>query len=294
MLLTISTRSVDDVIIVDLDGSITLGEESSALRDIIRKLLRENRKKILLNMAKVKYIDSGGNGTLVSAYTAARNENAILKFVNLTRKIQDLFQVTKLFTVYEVFDDESSAIRSFQAPLQHCYCPVCRTLAKPQFCGKDDSQIHSCGKYDSRFSVSYSQSPQRQLLVKRLLTQTYQSEYVEVFCGTAFTVSIVGRLDPFSFPTLSRIWASIPTPRKVLVDLRRTSEVDRAVANALLPLVEGGKGDGKAVISVEGLAKNYLGLFQVAPPLYSNRGEALAAIEGIADACPWPVAIDSH
>jgi len=294
MLLTISTRSADDVIIVDLEGSITLGQESTALRDIIRSLLEENKKKILLNMAKVRYIDSGGNGTLVSAYTAARNANAILKFVNLTRKIHDLFQVTRLFTVYEVFDDEASAIRSFQAPLLRCYCPVCRSLAKPQFCRKDDSQVHSCGKCDSQFSVSYSQPPQRQLLVMRLLMQTYRAEYVEVSCGAAFTVSIVGRLDLFSFPTLSRIWASIPTPRKVLIDLRRTSEIDSSVANALLPLVEGGKGDGKAVISVEGLAKNYLGLFQVLPPIYTSRGEALAAIEGIGDARPWTVAIDSH
>ena len=114
MTMKTSTRQVDGITVVDLSGRITLGEGSVILRDTIRDLIGRGDKKILLNLGDVSYIDSSGIGELVSAYTTVRNNGGELKLLNLTKKVHDLLQITKLYTVFDVHNDESSAITSFQ------------------------------------------------------------------------------------------------------------------------------------------------------------------------------------
>jgi anti-sigma B factor antagonist len=109
-----STRQVDGVTIIDLSGRITLGEGSVVLRDTIRNSIGQGVKKILLNLGDVTYIDSSGIGELVSAYTSVRNQGGELKLLNLTKKVHDLLQITKLYTVFDVKDDEASAIKAFK------------------------------------------------------------------------------------------------------------------------------------------------------------------------------------
>lgn len=108
-----STREIDGVTIMDLSGRITLGEGSVVLRDVVRDLLSKGNKKILANLADVNYIDSSGIGELVSAFTTVKNQGGELKLLNLTKKVHDLLQITKLYTVFDVKDDEASAIKSF-------------------------------------------------------------------------------------------------------------------------------------------------------------------------------------
>src|SRR5437660_8303293 len=108
-----STRQVDGVTIVDLSGRITLGEGSVILRDTVRELIGKSEKKILLNLGDVTYIDSSGIGELVSAFTTVRNQGGELKLLNLTKKVHDLLQITKLYTVFDVKDDEASAVKAF-------------------------------------------------------------------------------------------------------------------------------------------------------------------------------------
>jgi anti-sigma B factor antagonist len=108
-----STRQVDGVTIVDLSGRITLGEGSVILRDAIKDLLGKGQKKILLNLGDVSYIDSSGIGELVSAFTSVRNQGGELKLLHLTKKVHDLLQITKLYTVFDVKDDEATAIGAF-------------------------------------------------------------------------------------------------------------------------------------------------------------------------------------
>jgi anti-sigma B factor antagonist len=107
------TRQVDGVTIVDLSGRITLGEGSTMLRDIVRDMIAKGNKKILLNLGDVTYIDSSGIGELVSAFTTVRNGGGELKLLNLTKKVHDLLQITKLYTVFDIKDDEANAIQSF-------------------------------------------------------------------------------------------------------------------------------------------------------------------------------------
>ena len=113
MSMKLTTREVSGVSIVDLSGKITLGEGGVALREEVRKLLAEGKKKIVLNLAEVNYIDSSGLGELVSSYTAVQNAGGELKLLNLTSKVRDLLVITKLVTVFDVKDDEASAVSSF-------------------------------------------------------------------------------------------------------------------------------------------------------------------------------------
>ena len=109
----LSPRQVGDVTVIDVSGRITLGEGSSNLREGIRDLMAKGNKKVLLNLGEVSYIDSSGIGELVSGFTSVANQGGQLKLLNLTKRVQDLLQITKLYTVFEVHDDEAKAIRSF-------------------------------------------------------------------------------------------------------------------------------------------------------------------------------------
>ena len=113
MSMKVSTRQVDGVVVMDLSGRITLGEGSVVLRDAVRDLLSKGNKKILANLAEVNYIDSSGIGELVSAFTTVKNQGGELKLLNLTKKVHDLLQITKLYTVFDVRDNEAAAISSF-------------------------------------------------------------------------------------------------------------------------------------------------------------------------------------
>jgi anti-sigma B factor antagonist len=108
-----SIRQVEGVAILDLSGRIKLGEGSSLLREIVKDLLSKGQKNILLNLGDISYIDSSGIGELVSAFTSVRNQGGELKLLHLTKKVHDLLQITKLYTVFDVKDDEAAAIGAF-------------------------------------------------------------------------------------------------------------------------------------------------------------------------------------
>jgi len=108
-------REIEDVAIIDFSGKITLGEGSSTLRRTIRDLIEKGHRKIVLNLYDVDYIDSSGIGELVSGYTTVRNAEGELKLLHLTKRVHDLLQITRLFTVFDVQSDEETAIRSFRA-----------------------------------------------------------------------------------------------------------------------------------------------------------------------------------
>ena len=114
MSLTIASREVEGVSILDLKGRITLGEGSVQIRDAVHEMVAKGQKSILLNLGDVNYVDSSGLGELVAAYTTAKNKGADLKLLNLIKKVHDLLQLTKLYTVFDVYDDENIAIGSFK------------------------------------------------------------------------------------------------------------------------------------------------------------------------------------
>jgi len=113
MQLSLSTRTVHGVLVVDCSGRIVFGEESAYLRDAIKKLIAE-KQNLVLNLSAVNYIDSGGLGTLVGLYITARNGGTSIKLANLTQRVGDLLQVTKLVTIFEVYDSEQKAVDSIR------------------------------------------------------------------------------------------------------------------------------------------------------------------------------------
>ncbi|MBI3651386.1 MAG: STAS domain-containing protein [Acidobacteria bacterium] len=112
--LNITTREVGEVTILDLSGKVTIGEGSVQLREAVRQLLDNGKKKILLNLGDVSYVDSSGIGELVSSYSTTNKNGGQLKLLNLTKKIQDLLAITKLLTVFEIHESEDAALTSFK------------------------------------------------------------------------------------------------------------------------------------------------------------------------------------
>ncbi|MBV8827730.1 MAG: STAS domain-containing protein [Acidobacteriaceae bacterium] len=113
MSVKLTSRQVGDVTVIDAAGRLTLGEGASAFRDYIRDLAGKGNKKLLLNLSDVSYIDSSGIGEMVSGFTSITNNGGQLKLVGLSKRVKDLLQITKLYTVFEAFDDEAQAVRSF-------------------------------------------------------------------------------------------------------------------------------------------------------------------------------------
>jgi anti-sigma B factor antagonist len=111
--LTATTRQVGDIAIVDITGRIVLGEASANLRPLVADLLKNGHKKILFNLANVSYIDSSGLGQLVSAFITVRKQEGELKLLHLNNKVHDILQMTKLYTVFDISDDEAAAVKSF-------------------------------------------------------------------------------------------------------------------------------------------------------------------------------------
>ena len=114
MSVKLTSRQVGDVTVIDAAGRITLGEGASAFRDAIRSFATQGDKKLLLNLAEVSYIDSSGIGEMVSGFTTVTNGGGKLKLVGLSKRVKDLLQITKLYTVFEAYDDEAEAVRSFR------------------------------------------------------------------------------------------------------------------------------------------------------------------------------------
>jgi anti-sigma B factor antagonist len=122
-----SIRQIGDVTIVDIGGRIVLGGESAALRQLVADLISKDHKQILFNLKDVEYIDSSGLGTLVSVFTTVHKQGGSLKLLNLTNKVQGLMQITKLYTVFEIMDDETKAVKSFTRSSDEA--PLARSIA---------------------------------------------------------------------------------------------------------------------------------------------------------------------
>ena len=113
MSVKVTTRQVGDVIVADVTGRLTLGEASSTFREALSGIVKSGHKKVLLNLGGVSYLDSSGIGELVAGYTTLSNAGGKLKLVNLTEKVQNPLQTTKLYTVFDIYKDEATAVRSF-------------------------------------------------------------------------------------------------------------------------------------------------------------------------------------
>lgn len=297
MLLRMSSRLIEDVIILDLSGRIVLGEESQMLRNFIEKIVAEGSRKIVLNIADVNYIDSTGVFILVNAFTTAQKRGGQVKLVSPTKKMQDLLQVTKLVTLFDVYSDERKAVESFNHSELHCRCPLCGSPSGPPVL--TGRWIHwppqACrnARCEATFTVASSQN-QGQTLVKSVRIQTYKDEYFELLSGPPFAVKILGRLDIFSSPALKKLWQVLPLPRRVVFDLSGATEVDDAGRDALLALVRSREKDARVMISLEGLGSSEVEMFPDELPFYQDKATALSALGDVSDAPPLHARVSSE
>jgi anti-sigma B factor antagonist len=297
MSLKISSRMVGDVLILDLDGRITLGEGSVWLRSSVRDALGEGKRNILLNLSRVNYIDSSGVGELDSAVNTTRNQGGSLRLVGLTRKVHDLLQITKLFLYYDVFGDEKSAIESFSAPPVHCCCPLCGyTSGPPAPSGKFvrwQRQVCRNARCEAEFTAHLLSSETR-ARVWTVFIQTYKDEYFEIQTGRPFVVKIVGRLDMFSAPTVRKAWEAIPVPRRVLFDLSSTTEIDDAGREALVDLIAKRENDARLVVVLGGLSSEQRSKFPSDSCFCQSRATALSELGDVSDTPPLQVGVLSE
>jgi anti-sigma B factor antagonist len=191
MSLRIAKRLVGDVTIVDLAGRITLGEGSDSFRATILDLLRTGRRKLLINLVEVSYIDSSGIWVLTAGVLDVKNKCGEFKLLNLTKRVRDLLQITKLFTILEVFDDEATALRSFGEEPYYCRCPVCGLPSQPPVFEGEPWRPQTCPSCSSRIIVMVGEA-NTDVSITSLEVRGYENEY---------WVSDMGRRTPF------RSWA---------------------------------------------------------------------------------------
>jgi anti-sigma B factor antagonist len=290
MSVKVQRRWVGDVTILDIAGRVTLGEGSSMFRDVIKDLTLHGRKKILLNLAEVAYIDSSGLGELVSGFTMVANRGGSLKLLSLTKRLKDLlYGVTKLYTVFEIHDNEAQALRSFEISPLHCLCPVCSCRSSPALMDEPAWPPQTCGNSacGTRFTLVPCNSSPGLDLIERARIQTYPGEYFEVIAGVPFRVQIAGRLNLFALSAFRKAWEALPSV-KVIFDLHLATEISGAGFTALLGLLPSPGKQGKSVISLEGVAPELGKTLLPAPLVYPDDVSAVAALGDLSKRPHWP------
>jgi anti-sigma B factor antagonist len=287
MSVKIIARTVEGVTILDLAGRITLGEGSQLLRDTVRSMFGEGKRNLLVNLSEVSYIDSSGFAELVSAFTTLTNKGGSFKLLNLTKRVKDLLQITKMYTVFEVYDNEVAAVRSFgsgDTASSRCRCPVCGFWSTPPLDSSAGWSPQTCMGCGSQFAVEPSRnSPSDSVVATTVRIESYYQEYCHLVCGPPFIIEIHGRLTMFSDHAVQKIWNLIPKPRRVMFDLRTLTELESGGRKTLVELVNGGKDDSKATVSIEGLARESADKLPDSPPFYRERAAALAALGDVSD-----------
>ena len=285
--LDIIERQMGDVTVLDLDGEIRIGEGSTVLRSAIRRLVEENKKKVVLNLAGVGYIDSSGNGELVSSYTGLRGK---MKLAGVTLKVQDLLVITKLLTVYDVYETVEEAVNAFAARVVSITCPVhgCENLisfSAPMHIGT----CTSCGSEVRLTPLPSDES--RQVSISSLRLPTYESESIIIDLGAPTTIRIDGRLDLFASEVLERACLTVPPPRRVIFRVETASDITPLAVQRLLEfcaITE--KGDAAVILA---LSKNAKTLFPASAPVYDEEHKAIAALGEISPVAKWILDISS-
>ena len=273
-------RHIDDVTVLDLKGKMTLGEGDELLKDCIARHLASGRRKILLNLADVPYIDSAGKGEIVRTYTTVSRSGGKLKLLNLTKRITDLLTVTKLLTVFETFDDEREALDSFGIVKPSGVCPVCQHRA---------AFVSTCANCLAQFEV-VAGAPN--VIVREIRLPTYEGEFVRLISGMPFAITIRSRLDLFAAEAVEQAWRTVPRPRKILIELG--AECGFVTAKALGRLVALCKPEpdgGRTSVWHAELPAAVGKTIPPAPPFFPDRSAALAALGAHDDTRGAPIVI---
>jgi anti-sigma B factor antagonist len=283
MSLRVTSRVVNDVTILDMAGRIDLGEGSVVFRDTIRGLLGKDIRKIVANMSEVSYIDSSGIGEVFSGVVLAMNRGGSLRLSNLTKRVKDLLQITKLYTAIDVYDTEDSAVASFQGGVRVLHCPVCNARIGSLLDHEPPGSERICPACQSQVGLRPTDKAS-EMEVTKLRVRSYEGEYVEIRPGSPYVIRVVGKLDRFGYSSaVSKAWSVIPSPRCALFDLTHATDATAGAVNELLQLAQ----SGGVAISLEGVAPALVSLLGMNPPVYPDTQSARAALRDIAVTPRW-------
>lgn len=282
--LVIKEHQIGDVTVLDLDGMIRIGEGSVALRNAIRRLITEGKRNVVLDLAGVGYIDSSGVGELVTNYTILAKDNGMLRLANITEKLHDLLTITKLLTVYDVYDNIEEAVKSFDREDSYLRCPVHGCANLILFAGLQPRLGGTCKKCGTHFRLRPLSPDGNLVSIVSLHLGTYENEYIDVAPDLRTTIRIVGRLDLFASEVLERAWLTVPPPRRILFHLTMPHEITPAGMQKLLSLCAGKESDSKGVIVVWPRDTTH---FPHGAPIYLDQESAIKALGEIANVGVW-------
>jgi anti-sigma B factor antagonist len=228
-MLTITDRTIDGVVILELSGKMIIGVGDVMLREAIKRLLDKKTSRVIVSLADVAYADSAGLTELVRSYSTVSRAGGRLVLAGITRKLTDLLQITKLLTVFDRYDTVEKALASFGRVLTlEVACPVHACGGWARWSHADAGSTLRCRMCETDFETSLSASlaptPAAATEVTRIQMETYEQEYVSVDLGRPVIVRCVGRLDLFASGVLERVYASVPVPRRLLLDLEMMTE----------------------------------------------------------------------
>ena len=264
-MLTIRKRPVNDVVILYLDGRIVLGEESILLRDRIQALIEAGNKKIVMHLRNIEFIDSAGLGTLVAGHHSAKSQGCALKIVNLGDGFKEVLQITKLLTVFDVYQTIRDAVASFGTQPIHCLCPICGGICKPPQIKQSNWKLQECITCGAAFDVNSPELTATAPVVRSIKMTSYLSDndYVEIriLSERVVKIGIAGRLDLFSFTPLKKAWHVIARPRRMIISLVETTEISAGGLDALFSFKAATGTDDQVLVSLRGLKQEHLGMF---------------------------------
>ena len=296
MSLNVRKRTFNGICIFDLMGTLTDGEPILLLRESMRVAINAGIRNFLLNLTDVRYIDSSGLGELVACHYTARNKGGRFKLLNVTAKTKDLLQMTKLLTVFEAFNDEASAIRSFSILALYCTCPFypnSHHRSAPARFGDEPWWPQACNSCGCRFEVETLPSKDQALVrTARIATHSDESSnYVNVISAAPFQVQIVGRISLFSSTVLAALWKVLPQLRRVVFDLKDVTEVEDDQNNSLGQLLMTSGTDARVSVSVENCRKDVKSAFSGSSLVYPTMAEARSALGDISDTPKWQIPV---
>lgn len=288
MSLKISIRNAEGVTILDLTGRIDLGEGSIAFRETIRDLLARSDRKIVANLGEVSYIDSSGIGEVFSGVIQMMKSGGSLRLCNLTKRVKDLLQITKLYTAIDVYDTEDAAVASFRGGVRVLHCPACSARIGSLLVQEPPASEYGCPSCQSRIALKPTGNP-FEVEVTRLSVRSYEGEYVEILPGSPYVIRVVGKLDRFGYSSgLSKAWYLLSHPRCALIDLTHVTDATAGAVNEMLKLLTPGSG----AIPLENVPPAVARLLGTDPPVYLNAASARASLKNAAAVPRWIVGID--